>query len=162
MLKYLVSQIRDSPNPSWVVVWKIFYFILFWGNDQIWLILFKGVETTNQLVIWRTPRTIMTCDMRLFHLLFCHKVGPIVVISMDDSYDPKFDITPGIPCFFMPRAFFLGGGLPTLGPCWENQGRQFSGIPEHQIHLLRPRKFIPSQYLATKKVVEKKNYRSTP
>ena len=32
---------------DWVVVWNMFMFIPIWGNDPIWLILFRWVETTN-------------------------------------------------------------------------------------------------------------------
>ena len=36
----------------WVVVSNMFYFHPYWGNDPIWLIFFKGVETTNQCMNW--------------------------------------------------------------------------------------------------------------
>ena len=39
---------------SWLTSWwfqRFFIFTPTWGNDPIWLIFFKGVETTNQLII---------------------------------------------------------------------------------------------------------------
>ena len=34
---------------DWLVVWNIFYFLM-WNNHPIWLIFFRGGDTTNQLM----------------------------------------------------------------------------------------------------------------
>ena len=41
--------LEQSVVTTWVVVSNIFFFIPIWGNDPILQILFKWVETTNQL-----------------------------------------------------------------------------------------------------------------
>ena len=45
-------EIRKWPG-WWFQI--IFIFIPTWGNDPIWLIFFKGVETTNQFIEQWTP-----------------------------------------------------------------------------------------------------------
>jgi len=41
---------------SWLVVWNIFYFPYIGNNDPNWLIFFRGVETTNQILSpWYSP-----------------------------------------------------------------------------------------------------------
>jgi len=43
----------DCFNQFWLVVWNMnFIFPNSWDDDPIWLILFEGVETTNQIMIW--------------------------------------------------------------------------------------------------------------
>ena len=37
----------SDQNPIWLVVSNIFIFTRTWGNDPIWLIFFRWVETTN-------------------------------------------------------------------------------------------------------------------
>ena len=35
---------------DWLVLWNILYFSIFWEQYPIWLIFFRGVETTNQWI----------------------------------------------------------------------------------------------------------------
>ena len=47
-LENLEVDFLDEQIIIWFVVSNIFYFHPTWGNDPIWLIFFKWVETTNQ------------------------------------------------------------------------------------------------------------------
>jgi hypothetical protein len=35
---------------DWLVLWNILYFSIFWEQYPIWLIFFRGIETTNQWI----------------------------------------------------------------------------------------------------------------
>ena len=43
---------------NWVVVSNVFIFTPIWGRFPIWLIFFKGVETTNQKTIFKVTESI--------------------------------------------------------------------------------------------------------
>ena len=45
---------------------RVFMFIPTWGKDPIWLIFFKWVETTNQIIIWTLS---IYSTLNLLHLL---------------------------------------------------------------------------------------------
>ena len=47
------NHLARYTNHDWLVVWNIFYFPYIGNNDPNWLIFFRGVETTNQLIIYR-------------------------------------------------------------------------------------------------------------
>ena len=46
------SEHWQTKEHSWLVVWNIFYFPIYWvSNHPNWLIFFRGVQTTNQIVM---------------------------------------------------------------------------------------------------------------
>ena len=79
-------------NHHWLVVWNLaFYFPYIGNNNPNWLIFFRGVDTTNQIKLWRFYHGLTTKQYRKIweHITikwwsFNHQIVGIMMINNVD------------------------------------------------------------------------------
>ena len=111
--------------PGW---WFETFFPNSWDDDPIWLIFFRGVETTNQYIsIWTLILAILLC-IQYKHIMFFFHIY-IYMLHLSQDF-PRSHPLPGSWKTFGSRTAGTLTSRRTEGKRWENHGKtmDFNGF----------------------------------
>ena len=112
---WVCTIFRHTHRNFWLVVWNIFIFPNSWDNDPIWLIFFKGVETTNQICMYDSWHAVSNREQgSVAVVVSCKTYGRFSRVSRvsQDSLELLFGAIWRLDiCFLSP----LGSQYPILG-----------------------------------------------